>query len=92
MPRTKFNGKQEKPKTRREIFKSLWIPYTKRMPPNTEEKVLCWNYKLGQAIIVPGVIINAQINQLANEYISLDDLEHYYTGYFTEAWMRIYEP
>ena len=94
--RTKKSIQKKISLSKKEFMESMWISYDKRKPPNTDDGILGWNYKLKKALLVSGRILNAQHDQLQSKKIILEKLAEdkymWHTGYFINKWMPIYGP
>lgn len=79
-------------RSKKEVFQGMWIDIQKRKPPDNDDSILGWNYKLNIPILVSGKILNAQHLQLQSKKIILEEIESYlyHTGYFVTRWMPIY--
>lgn len=77
-------------KSKKDRLQEAWVPISKRLPPDTDEEILCWNYWQGK-----GITMTAWVARLAAEYL----LEHEGDKEMSISWdrrishwMPVYEP
>lgn len=79
--------------TKKELFKRMWIPLSKRLPPTDDSslRILIWDQKTGQPATIRAQILVGQYN--AREKVEESKINTKGApGFWTEYWMFCYAP
>lgn len=76
--------------TKKEFLQNMWIPYTKRFPPDTEELILTWNYKLHKPWVSQADAARSTAKKLVKDPRCFDNSQN--IALFSSHWMYIPGP
>ena len=76
--------------TKKEFLQSCWVPYTKRLPPDTDEIVIAWNYKWRCPWVMESRILRRHAKEWVQDTTCFDDSHN--IALFTSHWMKLPGP
>ena len=76
--------------TKKEFLQSCWVPYTKRLPPDTDEIVIAWNYKQKAPWPAVSFVLRKDAEQLIEDPKHFDGSHN--IALFTSHWMKLPGP
>jgi len=76
--------------TKKEFLQTCWIPHTKRLPPDTQELVVAWNYKKECPWVVESQILRKHAKEWVQNPTCFDSSHN--IALFTSHWMKLPGP